>query len=90
MCNAGAILPAPGYLEGVRAACSETGTILIFDEVITGFRVGPGGAQARLGVTPDLATFAKAIANGFPVAAVAGRADLHGALHPRRGAWRHL
>ena len=76
MCNAGAILPSPGYLEGVRAACSETGTILIFDEVITGFRVGPGGAQGRLGVTPDLATFAKAIANGFPVAAVAGRADL--------------
>ncbi len=76
MCNAGAILPLPGYLHGVREACSETGTILIFDEVITGFRVGPGGAQARLGVTPDLATFAKAIANGFPVAAVAGRAEL--------------
>ncbi len=76
MCNAGAIQPAPGYLEGVRAACDETGTVLIFDEVITGFRVGPGGAQAHLGVTPDLATFAKAIANGFPVAAVAGRAAL--------------
>ena len=76
MCNAGSILPSPGYLEGVRAACSAAGTILIFDEVITGFRVGPGGAQLRLGVTPDMATFAKAIANGFPVAAVAGRADL--------------
>jgi hypothetical protein len=76
MCNAGAIFPLPGYLEGAREACTRTGTILIFDEVITGFRVGPGGAQQRLGVTPDLATFAKAIANGFPVAAVAGRADL--------------
>jgi glutamate-1-semialdehyde 2,1-aminomutase len=76
MCNSGAILPLPGYLEGVREACTKTGTVLVFDEVITGFRVGPGGAQARLGVTPDLSTFAKAIANGFPVAAVAGRRDL--------------
>lgn len=76
MCNAGAILPGEGYLEGVREACTRTGTILIFDEVITGFRVAPGGAQQVLGVTPDLATFGKAIANGFPVAAVAGRADL--------------
>ena len=76
MCNAGAIMPLPGYLEGVRQACTGAGTVLIFDEVITGFRVGPGGVQQRLGVTPDLATFAKAIANGFQVAAVAGRADL--------------
>jgi glutamate-1-semialdehyde 2,1-aminomutase len=56
--------------------CGALGTLLIFDEVITGFRVGPGGAQARLGVTPDLAIFAKAMANGFPVAAVAGRAEV--------------
>ncbi len=76
MCNAGSIKPAPGYLEGVRAACTKHGTILIFDEVITGFRVGPGGAQKLFGVTPDIATFAKAIANGFPVAAIAGRADI--------------
>jgi glutamate-1-semialdehyde 2,1-aminomutase len=76
MCNTSAIYPAAGYLEGVRAACTETGTVLIFDEVITGFRVAPGGAQQRLGVTPDLATFGKAIANGFPVACLAGRADL--------------
>ncbi len=76
MCNSGAILPAPGYLEGMREACTRTGTILVFDEVITGFRVSPGGVQQRLGVTPDLATFAKAIANGFPVAAIAGRAEL--------------
>jgi glutamate-1-semialdehyde 2,1-aminomutase len=76
MCNSGAVAAAPGYLEGVRAACSRHGTILIFDEVITGFRLAPGGAQARFGVTPDIATFAKAIANGFPVAAIAGRGDI--------------
>ena len=76
MCNTSAITPAQGYLEGVREICSETGTVLIFDEIITGFRVAPGGAQERLGVTPDLATFGKAIANGFPVSALAGRRDL--------------
>jgi glutamate-1-semialdehyde 2,1-aminomutase len=76
MCNAGAIQPAPGFLEGAREACTKAGTILIFDEVITGFRLSPGGAQQKFGVTPDLATFGKAIANGFPVAAVAGRADI--------------
>jgi len=76
MCNAGAIKPAPGFLEGAREACTKAGTILIFDEVITGFRLSPGGAQQIFGVTPDLATFGKAIANGFPVAAVAGRADI--------------
>jgi glutamate-1-semialdehyde 2,1-aminomutase len=72
----GTIAPKAGYLEGVRRACSRTGTVLIFDEVVTGFRVSAGGAQKQLGVTPDLATFGKAIANGFPVAALAGRADL--------------
>src|SRR5262249_45233501 len=76
MCSTSAILPADGSLEGVRQACSASGTVLIFDEVITGFRVAPGGAQQRLGITPDLATFGKAIANGFPVACLAGRADL--------------
>jgi glutamate-1-semialdehyde 2,1-aminomutase len=76
MCNAGAIAPASGYLEGARAACTRSGTVLVFDEVITGFRVAPGGAQQLFGVTPDLATFGKCLANGFPVAAVAGRAEL--------------
>jgi len=76
MINAGAIHPGEGYLEGVREACTKAGTILIFDEVITGFRLGPGGAQELFGVTPDLATFGKALANGFPVSAIAGRADL--------------
>ncbi len=76
MCNQGAIAPAPGYLEGVQAACRKYGTILVFDEVITGFRLGQQGAQGRFNVTPDLSIFAKAIANGFPVAAIVGRADL--------------
>lgn len=76
MCNTSAIFPGEGYLEGVRQVCTETGTILIFDEIITGFRVAPGGAQEFFGVTPDLATFGKAIANGFPVSCFAGRADL--------------
>ena len=75
MCNQGSIHPAAGYLEGVREACTKTGTILIFDEVITGFRLAPGGAQEKFGVLPDLCTFGKAIANGFPVAAIAGRAE---------------
>ncbi|HWX89009.1 MAG TPA: aspartate aminotransferase family protein [Rhizomicrobium sp.] len=87
MCNQGAIAPARGFLEGALAACRKHGSILIFDEVITGFRLGRSGAQARFGVTPDLSIFAKAIANGFPVAAIVGRADLldmfvtGGALH---------
>jgi glutamate-1-semialdehyde 2,1-aminomutase len=76
MCNQGAIAPAPGYLQGALDACRKHGAILIFDEVITGFRLGRDGAQARFGVTPDLSIFAKAIANGFPVAAIVGRADL--------------
>jgi len=76
MCNQGAIAPLPGYLEGALAACRRHGTLLIFDEVITGFRLAAGGAQQRFGVTPDLSLFAKAIANGFPVAALAGRAEL--------------
>jgi len=76
MCNQGAISPAPGYLEGAQESCRRHGAILIFDEVITGFRLGPHGAQGRFGVTPDLSIFAKAMANGFPVAAIVGRADL--------------
>jgi glutamate-1-semialdehyde 2,1-aminomutase len=76
MCNSGGIFAASGYLEAVREACTEHGTALIFDEVITGFRVGLGGAQKRLGVTPDLATFAKAMGAGFTVAAVAGRGEI--------------
>jgi len=76
MCNQGAIAPTPGYLEGALAACRRHGAILVFDEVITGFRLDRSGAQKRFGVTPDLSIFAKAIANGFPVAAIMGRTDL--------------
>ncbi|MBO4210135.1 aspartate aminotransferase family protein, partial [Micromonospora echinofusca] len=73
MFNNAGILPEPGYLAAVRELCDATGTVLIFDEVITGFRVGPGGAQGLLDVVPDLTVLGKAIANGFPVAALVGR-----------------
>ena len=76
MCNAGAILPDSGFLNELRAICDATGTVLIFDEVISGFRVALGGAAEAFGVTPDLATYGKALAGGWPVAAIGGRADL--------------
>jgi glutamate-1-semialdehyde 2,1-aminomutase len=76
MCNTGCILPKPGYLEAMRELTRERGIVLIFDEVITGFRLGLAGAQGRLGVTPDLSVFAKGIGGGFPVAAMGGRADI--------------
>ena len=72
----GYIRPVPAFLEGLRDICTRHGTILIFDEIVSGFRVGPGGAQELFGVTPDLATYAKAMANGFVISAVAGRRDL--------------
>ena len=68
--------PAKGFLEGVRGLANEHNCLLIFDEVITGFRMAKGGAQEYFGVTPDISTFAKAIANGYPLAAVAGRRDI--------------
>lgn len=68
--------PAPGFLEGLRERCTRQGTVLVFDETITGFRYANGGAQALFGVTPDLATFGKGLANGYPVSALAGRRDL--------------
>ncbi len=76
MCNTGCILPEPGYLEAMRELTERNGIVLLFDEVITGFRLGLGGAQARLGVTPDLSVFAKGLGGGFPVAACGGRADI--------------
>jgi glutamate-1-semialdehyde 2,1-aminomutase len=72
--NIGAVLPLPGFLEGLRALTSRHGAALIFDEVITGFRHALGGYQSICGVTPDLTTLAKSLGNGYPVAAVAGRA----------------
>lgn len=74
--NSPGILPEPGFLEGLRTICDREGALLIFDEVISGFRHGLGGYQAICGVTPDLTTLGKAIANGFPIAAVAGRREL--------------
>ena len=76
MCNANCIMPMPGYLEEMRRLCDEHGVLLIFDEVITGFRLALGGAQELLGVTPDLSTFAKAMAGGFPISMLAGREDV--------------
>ncbi len=76
MTNAGAIEPLPGYLAKMRRLCDRHGTALVFDEIITGFRLAPGGAAERFGVTPDLATYGKAMAGSWPVAALAGRQDL--------------
>jgi len=74
--NAATIAPDPGFLEGLRELCDQTDTVLIFDEVITGFRHGLGGYQAIAGVTPDVSTFAKAMGNGFPIGAIGGKAAL--------------
>lgn len=76
MLNAGAILPEPGFLEGLRQITKAQGIVLIFDETITGFRLGPRGAIGRFGVEPDLAVFGKAVAGGFPASVLAGSADL--------------
>lgn len=73
MCNNGCILPGAGYLEGLRALCDQHGVVLIFDEVITGFRLSLGGAQKHFGVTPDLAVFGKAFAAGYPISVIAGK-----------------
>jgi len=74
--NAGLIEPAPGFLEGLRRITREHGALLIFDEVMTGFRVGLGGAQERFGIEPDLTTMGKVIGGGLPVGAYGGRRDL--------------
>jgi len=76
LCNSGCLFPKPGYLEVVRCLTERHSVALIFDEVITGFRVALGGAQALLGVTPDLAIFGKAIAGGFPLSVIAGKSQL--------------
>jgi glutamate-1-semialdehyde 2,1-aminomutase len=76
MCNTGCILPRDGYLEGLREITTRYGAVLIFDEVITGFRIALGGAQEAYGVTPDLTVMAKGLGGGFPVAALGGRRDI--------------
>jgi glutamate-1-semialdehyde 2,1-aminomutase len=81
LCNSGCLMPAAGYLEGVRDLCRRHGTLFIMDEVITGFRIALGGAQAHFGVTPDLSTFGKAVAGGAPLSVVAGRREIMEQLH---------
>ena len=74
--NMNCVLPQPGFLEGLRELCDEFGAVLLFDEVMTGFRVGPTGAQGRYGVTPDLSCFGKVIGAGMPVGAFGGKAEI--------------
>ncbi|MGH8617374.1 MAG: glutamate-1-semialdehyde 2,1-aminomutase [Burkholderiales bacterium] len=80
--NMNMILPAPGFLETLRALCTKHGAVLIFDEVMTGFRVGPRGAQGVYNITPDLTTLGKVIGGGLPVAAFGGRRDIMQKISP--------
>jgi glutamate-1-semialdehyde 2,1-aminomutase len=80
--NMGVVAPQPGFLQGLRDECDRVGALLVFDEVITGFRVGNGGAQAMYGVQPDLTTFGKVIGGGLPIGAVGGRRRIMEALSP--------
>jgi glutamate-1-semialdehyde 2,1-aminomutase len=80
--NMGCVPPEPGFLEGLRALCDEHGIVLIFDEVMTGFRVGRGGAQERFGVMPDLTTLGKIIGGGLPVGAYGGRREIMDFVSP--------
>jgi glutamate-1-semialdehyde 2,1-aminomutase len=75
MCNNGCIMPETGFLQGLRTLCDQYNIALIFDEVITGFRVALGGAQAYFGITPDLSIFAKAIGSGYPISAIVGKKE---------------
>jgi len=75
--------PQPGFLEALREATRRHGVVLIFDEIVTGFRIAWGGAQQAYGVVPDLACYGKAISGGFPLAAIAGRRDVMGVLDAR-------
>jgi glutamate-1-semialdehyde 2,1-aminomutase len=86
--NMGVVPPAPGFLEGLRAACDSSGVLLIFDEVITGFRVAYGGAQARYAVRPDLTCLGKIIGGGLPVGAYGGRRDLMEQVAPLGGVYQ--
>jgi glutamate-1-semialdehyde 2,1-aminomutase len=78
------LVPMPGFLEALREVTQRHGIVLIFDEVVTGFRIAWGGAQERYGVVPDLATYGKAMSGGFPMAAIAGRSDVMAYLDARR------
>jgi glutamate-1-semialdehyde 2,1-aminomutase len=80
--NMNLVAPRPGFLEALRERCSRSGTVLIFDEVMTGFRVAPGGAQALYGIRPDLTTLGKVIGGGMPVGAFGGRRDIMERIAP--------
>ena len=80
--NMGVVPPEPGFLEALRSLCDASGALLVFDEVITGFRVARGGAQERFGVTPDLTVLGKIVGGGLPLAAFGGRADVMERLAP--------
>ncbi len=80
--NMNMVPPLPGFLECLRAQCSDNGALLIFDEVMTGFRVARGGAQAVYGITPDLTTLGKVVGGGMPAAAFGGRADVMASIAP--------
>ena len=80
--NMGVVAPAPGFLQGLRDECDRVGALLVFDEVITGFRLGSGGAQAMYGVSPDLTTFGKVIGGGLPIGSVGGRREIMETLSP--------
>lgn len=80
--NMGCIPPQKGFLEGLRALCNQYGSVLILDEVMTGFRLAPGGAAERLGITPDMVTFGKVIGGGMPVGAFGGKAEIMNVLAP--------
>jgi glutamate-1-semialdehyde 2,1-aminomutase len=81
--NMGCVLPEPGFLEGLRKICDEEGIVLIFDEVMTGFRLAPGGAQELLGVIPDMTTLGKIIGGGMPVGAYGGRREIMDFVSPQ-------
>ena len=86
--NMGVVAPVPGFLEGLRAACDEAGALLVFDEVITGFRLAPGGATEWFGVIPDLWCFGKVVGGGLPIGVFGGRADLMEHLAPLGGVYQ--
>jgi glutamate-1-semialdehyde 2,1-aminomutase len=78
------LLPQPGFLEALREVTRKHGIVLVFDEIVTGFRIAWGGAQERYGVVPDLATYGKAMAGGFPMACIVGQAEILAPLDGRR------
>ncbi|WP_207264971.1 glutamate-1-semialdehyde 2,1-aminomutase [Desulfovibrio sp. Huiquan2017] len=86
--NMGLVLPEDGFLQGLRDLCTEHGALLIFDEVITGFRLAPGGAQERYGITPDLTTLGKIIGGGFPVGCFGGKREIMEYMAPVGGVFQ--